>query len=124
MREAAGELLGLLDEEHRRTAAYAFTDDERFAWQHTPGPRGGLWLAGMGPVPRSPRCRPVSGVATSPTSSGWVSKSSSGCTPSVRRPRYDNTQNDANHVHTVLRDVTRDWGADLLRGHYRHAHPA
>ncbi len=35
---------------------------------------------------------------------------------------YDNTQNDANHVHTVWRDVARDWGEDLLADHYRHAH--
>ena len=34
---------------------------------------------------------------------------------------YDNTQNDANHVHTVLRDPERDFGTDLLRRH-RAAH--
>ncbi len=31
----------------------------------------------------------------------------------------DNTQNDANHVHTVWRDLTRDFGQDLLREHYQ-----
>jgi hypothetical protein len=31
----------------------------------------------------------------------------------------DNTQNDANHVHTVWRDLTRDFGADVLREHYQ-----
>jgi hypothetical protein len=31
---------------------------------------------------------------------------------------YDNTQNDANHVHTVVRDLTNDFGEDLLRMHY------
>jgi hypothetical protein len=35
----------------------------------------------------------------------------------------DNTQDGANHVHTVVRDVRRDWGEDLLAGHYRSAHP-
>jgi Protein of unknown function (DUF3500) len=38
---------------------------------------------------------------------------------------YDNTQNDANHVHTVWRDFAGDFGRDLLREHYReaaHAH--
>ncbi len=35
---------------------------------------------------------------------------------------YDNTQNDANHIHTVWRDLRRDWGEDLLAAHYRHAH--
>lgn len=34
----------------------------------------------------------------------------------------DNTQNGANHVHSVVRDVTRDWGEDLLAAHYASAH--
>jgi hypothetical protein len=32
---------------------------------------------------------------------------------------YDNTQNDANHVHAVWRDFKNDFGADLLREHYQ-----
>src|SRR5262249_15550291 len=36
----------------------------------------------------------------------------------VRAPHclieYDNTQNDANHIHSVWRDFTNDWGEDLL----------
>jgi hypothetical protein len=32
---------------------------------------------------------------------------------------YDNTQNDANHVHAVWRDFDNDFGEDLLRQHYR-----
>jgi hypothetical protein len=36
---------------------------------------------------------------------------------------YDNTQNNANHVHTVWRDLRRDWGEDLLAAHYAaHEH--
>lgn len=36
---------------------------------------------------------------------------------------YDNTQNGANHSHTVWRDLENDFGADVLREHYRkHAH--
>ena len=31
---------------------------------------------------------------------------------------YDNTQNDANHIHTVWRDVENDFGANLLKLHY------
>jgi hypothetical protein len=34
---------------------------------------------------------------------------------------YDNTQNDANHIHTVWRDFDGDFGRDLLREHYRNA---
>jgi len=37
---------------------------------------------------------------------------------------YDNTQNNANHIHTVWRDFDGDFGRDLLREHYRAApHP-
>jgi len=35
---------------------------------------------------------------------------------------YDNTQNEANHVHTVVRDLTNDWGEDVLAEHYRQQH--
>jgi hypothetical protein len=32
---------------------------------------------------------------------------------------YDNTQNGANHIHAVWRDLTDDWGEDTLAAHYR-----
>jgi hypothetical protein len=32
---------------------------------------------------------------------------------------YDNTQNGANHIHSVWRDFNGDWGMDLLAMHYR-----
>lgn len=35
---------------------------------------------------------------------------------------YDNTQNNANHVHAVWRDLESDFGEDLLREHYRKDH--
>ncbi len=36
---------------------------------------------------------------------------------------YDNTQNGANHVHSVWRDLTgNDWGEDLLKAHYAASH--
>ncbi len=35
---------------------------------------------------------------------------------------YDNTQNDANHVHCVWRDRDRDFGADPLREHLARDH--
>jgi hypothetical protein len=31
---------------------------------------------------------------------------------------YDNTQNGANHIHTVWRDLENDFGGDLLKKHY------
>jgi hypothetical protein len=35
---------------------------------------------------------------------------------------YDNTQNDANHIHSVWHDPVNDFGADLLRAHYARGH--
>ena len=35
---------------------------------------------------------------------------------------YDNTQNNGNHVHSVVRDLTNDWGEDLLKMHYEASH--
>jgi hypothetical protein len=44
----------------------------------------------------------------------------------VRGPRflieYDNTRNDANHIHAVWRDFSNDWGEDLLAAHYAESH--
>jgi len=37
---------------------------------------------------------------------------------------YDNTQNSANHIHSVWRDFTNDWDADVLAQHYAHSHGA
>jgi hypothetical protein len=34
---------------------------------------------------------------------------------------YDNSQDNANHVHTVWRDFDGDFGRDLVREHYREA---
>ena len=35
---------------------------------------------------------------------------------------YDNTQNNANHIHSVWRDLRNDWGEDFLRRHYQQTH--
>jgi Protein of unknown function (DUF3500) len=35
---------------------------------------------------------------------------------------YDNIQNNANHVHTSVRDLTNDFAEDILREHYLSAH--
>lgn len=34
---------------------------------------------------------------------------------------FDNTQRNANHVHTVWRDFDGDFGRDLIREHYQHS---
>lgn len=35
---------------------------------------------------------------------------------------YDNTQNDANQIHSVWRNFEGDFGLDLLGAHYRASH--
>jgi len=35
---------------------------------------------------------------------------------------YDNTQNNANHIHTVCRDLENDFGGDTLLKHYKKGH--
>jgi ParB-like chromosome segregation protein Spo0J len=35
---------------------------------------------------------------------------------------YDCTQNDANHIHSVWRNLENDFGEDILRQHYSEAH--
>lgn len=35
---------------------------------------------------------------------------------------FDNTQNQANHIHTVVRDLTNDFAGDLLESHYKEHH--
>ena len=35
---------------------------------------------------------------------------------------YDNTQNNANHAHAVVRDLTNDYGEDILKEHYKKHH--
>lgn len=35
---------------------------------------------------------------------------------------YDNTQNNGNHIHTVIRDLEQDFGGDILSRHYEEAH--
>ena len=44
----------------------------------------------------------------------------------VKGPRflieYDNTQNGANHIHSVWRDYANDFGEDLLAAHYADTH--
>ena len=44
----------------------------------------------------------------------------------LQAPRFlvehDNTQNDANHIHSVWRDPEGDFGGDALAEHYRAAH--
>lgn len=41
---------------------------------------------------------------------------------SVLLIEYDNVQNNANHAHTVVRDLSNDWAEDLIQKHYALEH--
>ncbi len=57
---------------------------------------------------------------------GWEQKIGLGTYYRVQGPtfiiEYDNTQNNANHIHSVLRDLTHDFGGDELLEHYKKDH--
>ena len=35
---------------------------------------------------------------------------------------FDDTQDNANHIHSVWRDFNGDFGGDLLKAHYENSH--
>lgn len=40
----------------------------------------------------------------------------------VRKRELDDTQDHANHIHSVWRDLRDDFGGDLLKAHYETGH--
>ena len=58
---------------------------------------------------------------------GWAGKTEKGSGHYYRIQgktfliEFDNTQNNANHIHTVWRDFDGDFGRDLIQEHYRHS---
>jgi hypothetical protein len=59
---------------------------------------------------------------------GWVGAKSLGAAHYYRIQaktfliEFDNSQNNANHIHTVWRDFDGDFGRDLIREHYTQSH--
>lgn len=59
---------------------------------------------------------------------GWVGAKSLGAAHYYRIQaktfliEFDNSQNNANHIHTVWRDFEGDFGRDLIREHYAQSH--
>jgi Protein of unknown function (DUF3500) len=72
----------------------------------------------------------IAGVSLASTTFVWAGPDEPGRGHyyAIRGPslliEYDNTQNGANHIHSVWRDPANDWGEDLLAAHYRAAHQA
>ena len=88
---------------------------ELYTGRVMPPPRRTCWHASIAPV--SARCD-LPGRAASNAGQKHYYR--------VHGPtlliEYDNTQNDANHIHTVYRDLERDFGGDALRQHLAAAH--
>ena len=57
---------------------------------------------------------------------GWRVEQGHGHYYAIQGPtfivEYDNTQNDANHIHSVWRQFEGDWGEDILAQHYASSH--
>jgi hypothetical protein len=70
----------------------------------------------------------VEGAGLEPITFAWAGpdQPGQGHYYAVRGPEflieYDNTQNGANHIHSVFRDYANDWAEDLLASHYTNGH--
>lgn len=147
-------LLGMLDPDLKSVAIYSpeaprdiLTDAYRRAH---PGvlPRG-LALARMGSQPREqlvglirhyvershesiagPEWRRLEAAGLETVTFAWAGPEEPGrghyyaITGPTFMIEYDNTQNGANHIHSVWRSFAGDWGEDLLAAHYADAHRA
>jgi hypothetical protein len=148
----ARDLLAALDSDRRRVAVFSSTAPADIATRHDPVAdpavvpsgirRGDLEDGQAGRLDALVRCyldRAPGAVADRAWSTaaeaglddltfGWAGSTTPGGPHyyAVKGPtllvEYDNTQNGANHVHTVWRDLQRDWGEDLLAEHHDREH--
>lgn len=86
------------------------------------------YLSDMPPVLAKKRSMQIRGEEESLIYFGWAGADHMG-EPHYYRIQgktflieFDNTQNDANHIHTVWRDFDGDFGRDLMREHYANEH--
>ena len=75
-------------------------------------------------APRQGCARPASRpcISPGPAARRPAVRIISACTDPRRCIEYDNTQDSANHVHSVWIDPQGIFGRDLLKAHYRGAH--
>ena len=84
--------------------------------------------SGRDPTSRRPNGRESAPPALLPVTFAWAGPDvpGRGHYYAIRGPafliEYDNTQDGGNHIHSVWRDLTNDWGEDRLAAHYREAH--
>jgi len=84
------------------------------------------YLLSMQPAMSEARMKRISSEDMDDIHFGWAGGQSKGI-PHYYRVQgktflieFDNSQNNANHIHAVWRDFNGDFGADLLREHYQH----
>ncbi|MEP6628892.1 MAG: DUF3500 domain-containing protein [Lapillicoccus sp.] len=148
----ARDLLGALDADQRRVAVVSRTAPSDIATRHDPLADRSLVPAGVARaqldpdqqgrlealvrcyVDRAPdsvaaeRWRTLVAEGLDAVTFAWAGPTSPG-EPHYYALRgesflveYDNTQDGANHAHTVWRDLRRDWGEDLLAQHHARDH--
>ena len=150
--DVARELVRMLDESQRAKAVYsaqAYRDIQRRndpagrplaleglpAGEMSPAQRGKLrelievYAARMMPAAAHSQLERIDGAGFSAVHFIWSGSIEPGNAHyyRVHGPtvliEYDNAQNNANHSHTVWRDLENDFGGDLLKRHYQeHAH--
>jgi hypothetical protein len=86
------------------------------------------YLFSMAPDLANPRMKKIAAEDMDQLRFGWAG----GTTPGIGHYyrvqgktfliEFDNTQNNANHIHTVWRNFNGDFGRDLLKEHYQQAH--
>jgi len=86
------------------------------------------YLLSMPPIIAKTRIKTISTEEMNSISFGWAGGTEPG-KPHYYRIQgksflveFDNTQNNANHIHSVWRDFKGDFGHDLLKEHYQSAH--
>ncbi len=122
----AVKFLGTLTREQREKASFEVSSDERMNWHYIPRPRKGLSFKEMDGLQR--RFAFVL-IAAGLSRDGWRKAMGIMGLEKIlgemegKAGRFD-TQNNANHIHSVWRDLRNDWGEDLLKSHLRRSHPA
>jgi hypothetical protein len=106
--QAAQNFLNALSVAKHEKVLYQFNDNERFSWHYIPKLRKGLTIKELKGIPRKAAEQLLS-----------HSMSASGFEKSRDIIEYNNTQKNANHIHTVIRDPENDFGLDLLKKHYQ-----
>jgi hypothetical protein len=137
MLTAARNFLESLTSDQQRRVLFPLGDPERFNWNYMPGPRRGVPLREMTEAQRQSTLallksalsrqgyEKATGIMALELILGELEGRGArgeGHYYRIHGPtvliEYDNTQNNANHIHTVMRDIENDFGLDLLRRHY------